>query len=164
MKRCSLKIEEYWASHCWRLEKMMRFVTLHWSCFSFHHNPRPSQLRSLAHHLNIPIMLPMCLPHLQLQLRTGVLLHQHGPRRRRLRKAVQVAAAVDERRRRLGLLLLAGAVGLLRPLGGLIASESGLRGGDLVLDLPVGRGLGDDVLEKLEVVCVLDRVGCIAGG
>lgn len=38
--------------------------------------------------------------------------------------------------------------------GGLLAADPGARGGRLGLDLLVGGGLGDDVLEELEVVLV----------
>lgn len=117
-------------------------------------------------HIHVPILpMPRRLPHLHLELRARVpAVHRHAAPRR------EAVGPVDG-----GLLLLvaAGAVAVWRRgLGvvrcrrrrrasgpGLFALELGPRRGRLRLDLLKGRGLGDDVLEKLEVVVVRDGVG-----
>lgn len=112
-------------------------------------------------HIHVPI-LPMSrgLPHLHLELRARVPAVHRQPAPRR-----EAVGPVDD-----GLLLLvAGAVWRRRGLGvrrrrsrraaTLFALEPGPRRGRLRLDLLKGRGLGDDVLEELEVVVVRDGVG-----
>lgn len=117
------------------------------------HSHRPS-----PRHVHVPILpMPRRLPHLHLELRARVpAVHRHAAPRR------EAVGPVDD-----GLLLLVAGAVWRRGLGvgcrrsrraALFTLELGSRRGRLRLDLLKGRGLGDDVLEELEVVVVRDGV------
>jgi len=107
----------------------------------------------LVRHINVPV--PLGLPHLHLKLLVGVigvLFAASGH--------VAVEVAVGERRL---LLPAVGGLGWGRSsclVSCLFATGGRASGGGLVADLLVGGGLGDNVLEELEVLVVGDG-GCL---
>lgn len=112
-----------------------------------HHCPESNASRTLPGHVHVPVaMRPRSLPHLRLELlirvvrlvrqrcRAGVRAEGHG------RVVAHRAVAIG----------LDGAVGANRPRFLGVAGSRRVVG--LGLGFPVGRRLGDDVLEELEVV------------